>query len=115
MTAPAVAFTAQQQNSQADNTKTNARDRNPAQPTADNGKNGQTDVQLAAHIRRDVVHDKSLSTYAHNVKIIATHGQVTLKGPVHSDAEKQTILGYAKKYAGDGNVTDQITVKGESK
>lgn len=66
-----------------------------------------------AQIRHDVVHDKSLSTYGHNVKIIASHGQVTLKGPVHSDDEKKTIEQYAQKYAGSGNVIDQLTVKPE--
>jgi len=40
-------------------------------------------------IRKAVVADQSLSTDAHNVKIIARHGKVTLKGPVDSDQEKQ--------------------------
>jgi hyperosmotically inducible protein len=62
-------------------------------------------------IRHDVVHDKALSTDGHNVKIIAESGKVTLKGPVASDVEKKTIEDYAKKYAGDGNVDCQLTVK----
>ena len=66
-------------------------------------------------IRRDVVKDKTLSTYGHNVKIIAKGGKVTLKGPVHSEDEKQTIANYAQKYAGAGNVVDELTVKGDSK
>jgi hypothetical protein len=32
-------------------------------------------------IRRSIVQDKSLSTYAYNVKIISLNGMVTLKGP----------------------------------
>ncbi|PYT30132.1 MAG: hypothetical protein DMG57_09330 [Acidobacteria bacterium] len=32
-----------------------------------------------------------MSTYAHNVKVIAQHGKVTLKGPVRSDDERQSI------------------------
>jgi osmotically-inducible protein OsmY len=67
------------------------------------------------NIRRDVVKDKSISTYGHNVKIIASHGKVTLKGPVHSEQEKHAIEQHAVKYAGDGNVDDQITVKGDQK
>jgi hypothetical protein len=31
--------------------------------------------------------DKSLSTYGHNVKIVAVKGQVTLNGAVRSDVE----------------------------
>ena len=103
----------QDQNAAPDNTKVNKQDREQSQPTADQGKNNTSDREIAAHIRRDVVKDKSLSTYGHNVKIIADHGKVTLKGPVHSDDEKRAIEDHARKYAGDGNVNDQMTVKGD--
>jgi osmotically-inducible protein OsmY len=98
-----------------DNTAVNKADRNGSQPNADNAKNTKTDLQLQSQIRRDVVKDKSLSTYGHNVKIIATHGKVTLRGPVHSEDEKKTIEDYARRRAGDGNVVDEITVKGDKK
>ena len=39
--------------------------------------------------------DKSLSSYAHNVKIISQNGTVTLKGPVKSDGEKQSVIAKA--------------------
>ncbi len=56
--------------------------------------------------------DKSLSTYAHNVKIITQDGQVTLKGPVHSEEEKTAIASKAAEAAGgQDKVTNQITVK----
>ena len=42
-------------------------------------------------IRKAVMDDKSLSTYAHNVKIIAQNGKVTLKGPVRSEDEKKMV------------------------
>ena len=64
-----------------------------------------------SEIRRSVVKDKTLSVYAHNVKIISKGGMVTLKGPVHSDDEKKNIEAKAVAVAGDGNVTDQITGK----
>jgi osmotically-inducible protein OsmY len=64
-------------------------------------------------IRKSIVEDKDLSTYAHNIKIISQHGQVTLKGPVHSDDERQRIEAKAKEVAGAGNVTNQIAVKGD--
>lgn len=103
----------QDQNAAPDNTKVNKQDREQSQPTADQGKNNPSDRDIAAHIRRDVVKDKSLSTYGHNVKIIADHGKVTLKGPVHSEDEKRAIEDHARKYVGDGNVNDQMTVKGD--
>ena len=99
------------QSATPDNTKVNKRDRNQSEVTADQGKNNVSDRQVAEHIRRDVAKDKSLSTYGHNVKIIADHGKVTLKGPVHSEDEKRAIEEHARKYAGEGNVTDEMTVK----
>ena len=62
-------------------------------------------------IRKSVVDDKSLSTYAHNVKIIAKDGKVTLKGPVQSEEEKKSIEQKATDVAGSGNVTNEITIK----
>jgi len=103
------------QSGSADNTKVNKRDRSQSEPTADNAKNGTSDRELMSQIRRDVVSDKSLSTYAHNVKIVAQGGKVTLKGVVHTEEEKKTIAELAQKRAGEGNVTDEITVKGDKK
>jgi hyperosmotically inducible protein len=101
--------------SAADNTKANQANDAVTSPSADHAQNGLTDRDLMKHIRRDVVKDKSLSTYAHNVKIIAQGGRVTLRGPVHSEQEKQTVEQYARKYVGDGHVLDEITVKDEAK
>ena len=101
------------QSSSADNTKVNKRDRSQSEPTADNAKNGTSDSELMRQIRHDVVADKSLSTYAHNVKIIAQGGKVTLKGVVHTEEEKKTIEDLARKHAGESNVTDELTVKGD--
>jgi len=103
------------QSSSADNTKVNKRDKSQSEPTADNAKNGTADRELMSQIRRDVVSDKSLSTYAHNVKIVSQGGKVTLKGVVHTEEEKKTIEELARKRAGEGNVTDEISVKGDKK
>jgi osmotically-inducible protein OsmY len=65
----------------ADNTKVNERDRDKSQPTADQQKENRSDLGITQQIRQSVMKDKSLSTYAHNVKIITKDGQVTLKGP----------------------------------
>ena len=96
-----------------DNTKVNKRDRAHAQPTADQAKDNTSDREIMRKIRSAIVSDKSLSTYAHNVKVISQHGKVTLKGPVHSDDEKKSIEAKAVEVAGSGNVTNQLSVKGD--
>jgi len=95
----------------ADNTKVNQRDRSKAAPTADQAKNTTNDRDTMQKIRKAVVADKSLSTYAHNVKIISQGGKVTLKGPVRTEEEKSTIEQKATEVAGAGNVTNEITIK----
>jgi osmotically-inducible protein OsmY len=99
------------QNRPPDDTAVNKQDRDARRPTADQAKNNMSDRDVMRHIRQDVVHDKSLSTYGHNVKIIADHGHVTLRGPVRSEDEKRAIEEHARKYAGDGNVSNELTVK----
>jgi osmotically-inducible protein OsmY len=79
--------------------------------TADQQKSNRTDRDLTQQIRKAVIADKSLSTYGHNVKIISQHGAVTLKGPVRSEEEKKIIVARAEEIAGQGKVTDQLTVK----
>jgi len=93
----------------ADNSKANARDVNKGL-TADQQGQGKDDVEITRQIRRAIVKDDALSTYAHNVKIITTKGTVTLKGPVRSEAEKQDIEKKALTVAGEGNVTNQIEI-----
>ena len=97
-TAPAPAQTTDP--AQPDNTKTNKRDRSPGAVTADQQKMNSADRELSKKIRQAIIADKSLSTYAHNVKIISQDGTVTLKGPVHSDTEKSTIEAKAAEIAG---------------
>jgi osmotically-inducible protein OsmY len=95
-----------------DNTKVNKRDRNPGEVTADQQKANATDRELTKKIRQSVMADKSLSTYAHNIKIISQNGAVTLKGPVKSEDEKKALVAKAVAVAGSADkVTDQISVK----
>jgi hyperosmotically inducible protein len=58
--------------------------------------------------------DKTLSSYAHNVKIITQNGQVTLKGPVRSDDEKRAIEAKAAQIAGEDKVTSELDIKPKS-
>jgi len=93
-----------------DNTKVNK----SKTPTADKAGNAAADRQLMAKIRKAVVDDKTLSTYGHNIKIIAKDGKVTLTGPVKSAEEKAAVERIATDAAGAGNVDSKITIK-ESK
>jgi hyperosmotically inducible periplasmic protein len=95
-----------------DNTAVNKRDQNPGEATADQQKMNAADRALTARIRKAVIADKSLSTYAHNVKIISQNGTVTLKGPVQSDDEVKSIIAKATKGAGGADkVVNQMSVK----
>ena len=88
----------------ADNTKVNQRDKDKTEPTADQQKENQPDREIARQIRRSLVQDKSLSSYAQN-------GVVTLKGPVRSDEEKSAVEAKAAEVAGADKVTSQLEVK----
>ncbi len=108
----AVAAQTPDSTTKPDNSKVNKRDRNAAQPTADQQKDNNSDRELTRNIRKSIVADKSLSTYAHNVKIISQNGTVTLKGPVKSDEEKSTVIAKAVAVVGSADkVTDQVSVK----
>jgi len=81
------------------------------QTTADQQKENAADRITTKKIRQSIMADKSLSTYAHNVKIITQNGAVTLKGPVNSEEEKQSIASKAAAIVGQDKVTNQLTVK----
>lgn len=106
--------TANQQAAPAvDNTKMNQRDQNKHEATADQQKENRSDRDITQQIRQSIMKDKSLSTYAHNVKIITQEGQVTLKGPVRSESEKQTLETKATEVAGANKVTNDLNVKSQ--
>src|ERR1700686_1298394 len=92
---------------QADNTKMN---KDQSSPTADDQKMNPTDRALAQKIRKSIHDDKELSTYAHNIKIIAQDGKVTLRGPVRSEDEKNNLQAKAVKVAGQENLTNQLEI-----
>jgi hyperosmotically inducible protein len=93
-----------------DNTAANKRDRAKDAATADQQKENASDREITQKIRQALMDDKSLSTYAHNVKVITQDGQVTLKGPVRSEEEKKTIEAKAIEVAGEGHVKNQISI-----
>ncbi len=95
------------QETQPDNTKKN---RDQAPPTADQQKMNDSDRAITQKIRKSVMAEKSLSTYAHNITIIAQDGKVTLRGPVQSEDEKSNVEAKAAAVVGEGNLTSQIEV-----
>jgi osmotically-inducible protein OsmY len=95
---------------QADNTKMNKGDAEKDATTADQQKMNPSDRAITQKIRAEIVKDKSLSTYAHNIKVITQDGKVTLKGPVRTPEEKAAVESKAAMVAGDSNVTSRIDI-----
>jgi len=91
----------------ADNAKQN-RDQTP--PTADQQKMNPADRAITQKIRKAIHEDSTLSTYAHNIKIITQDGKVTLRGPVRTQDEKAGLEAKAVSVAGQDNVTDLLQV-----
>jgi hyperosmotically inducible protein len=83
---------------QPDNTKINKRDQDKAaqQSTPQNATATKEDLDTLKNIRKAVTGEKSLSTYAHNVKITVKNGAATLRGPVRTADEKARIEELAK-------------------
>jgi hyperosmotically inducible protein len=95
------------QQSAPDNTKKN---KDQAKPTADQQKTNPSDRAITQKIRKAVHDDTSLSSYAHNIKIITQDGKVTLRGPVRSEEEKNNVQLKAAAVVKDENVTNQLEV-----
>jgi osmotically-inducible protein OsmY len=108
---PTAAF-CQDQSSTPVTTPDNSAKNKAHNNTADHQSEATSDRTLTKKIRQSLVADKSLSTYAHNVKIITKDGMVTLKGPVRSEDEKSAIASKAAQVAGGPDkVTNQLTTK----
>jgi len=90
-----------------DNTRQNKKNQDM---TADRSTNSASDRELTRKIRKAIVDDKTLSSYAHNVKIVTKDGMVTLRGPVRTEDEKKMVEAKASEVAGSGKVTNDITV-----
>lgn len=69
-----------------------------------------SDRAVTQKIRKAIHEDQSLSTYAHNIKVITQDGKVTLRGPVRSEEEKNDLEAKAVSVAGQENVTNQLDV-----
>jgi hyperosmotically inducible periplasmic protein len=103
----------QESPAEPDNTKKNLPTNHHDANRADQQSNSTSDVELTRKIRRALTQDSSLSTYAHNVKIITRNGVVELKGPVRSQSEKEAVEAKATDVAGVSKVKNELAVKGE--
>ena len=97
---------AAQQQTAPDNTKRNKTEAT----TADQQKNNKADLETTRRIRKAIVDDKALSTYAQNIKIVTEDGQVTLTGPVNTSEEQAAVAAKALQVAGAGKVINQTEV-----
>lgn len=95
----------------ADNTKVNQRDKAGDTLTPADQPNNSVDIKLAAAARDAIANDNSLSTTAHNVKLVAANGVVTLRGPVLSEAEKEAVAERVRAVPGVSRVDNQLDVK----
>jgi hyperosmotically inducible periplasmic protein len=91
-----------------DNSRSNKIDASNAAATADAQTNNSADLDLTKRIRQSVIADKSLSTYAHNIKIVTVNGSVTLNGVVRTENEKDAIEAKAADIAGKDKVTSDL-------
>lgn len=94
----------------ADNTANNNPNRATSTVTPMDQKENQSDVSITANIRQAVMKAENMSTNGQNVKIVTADGVVTLRGPVASAAEKQTIGQLATNATGVKRVDNQLEV-----
>ncbi len=90
-----------------DNTKKN---KDQTSPNAGQQKMNPSDRAITQKIRKSIHDDTTLSSYAHNIKIISQDGKVTLRGPVRSEDEKNNLQAKAAEVAGPDNVTNQLEI-----
>lgn len=95
----------------ADNTAVNERDKAAETIKSTDQPNNSADIHVAAAVRKAIVDDKSLSTLAHNVKLVAANGKVTLRGPVSSSSEKAKVGQIAADTGGVSSVDNQLDIK----
>lgn len=95
----------------ADNTRTNRRDRNDQSTLPTDQSNASSDVDLVANVRQAILGDGNLSMKARNVKVIANGGVVTLRGPVASAQEKARVEQLASGVRGVQRIDNRLDIE----
>jgi osmotically-inducible protein OsmY len=93
-----------------DNTAVNAKDDNGTSITPMDQSNTPADLETTQSIRRSLMRDDTLSTDAKNIKVITANGVITLRGPVKTYAERETIVRLARGAEGANRLDDQLEV-----
>ncbi len=93
-----------------DNTMVNKRDINARTLTPIDQSNSQSDLDITQAIRKSIM-KQDLSTNAKNIKVITQNGAVTLRGPVNSSAEAETIITLAKAVPNIKVLNNQLEVR----
>lgn len=94
----------------ADNTAKNLGDQRKSSLTPDKQSESKKDIKMLGAVRRRLMKDRALSSNAKNVKVICIKGEVTLRGPVDSPAEKDRVAALAAEAAGDAKVLNELEV-----
>ena len=94
----------------ANNTAINDRDDNDAAITSQTQSNDAADIELLSSIRQQIVEEDTLSSSAHNIKIMTNKGTVTLRGPVNSAMEKDKVGKLVEKITGVASIDNQLDV-----
>ena len=105
-----AAMAADDEQTKADNTAINERDRSGDTKTSGDQSNSSADLKIAQAIRQALMKDGDLSATAKNIKVITENGQVTLRGPVKNVQEKTRVDQLAKSAAGGAHIVDQLDV-----
>lgn len=93
-----------------DNTIRNRRDRDGSTLTSGDQSESEADRSISQKVRQAIMADDNLSTNAKNVKVITVNGVVTLRGPVASVVEKESVGKKASGVQGVSRVDNQIEV-----
>ncbi|HRX81675.1 MAG TPA: BON domain-containing protein [Pirellulaceae bacterium] len=93
-----------------DNTAVNERDANGAHVTPMDQSNDQADIDQVAAIRKEVLKIDGLSINGRNTKIVTGNGQIVLRGPVASEAERTAIAQATAKVAPGVKIVNELEV-----
>ena len=108
---PAAQATSSRTTQSEDNTRSDHRDQAPNDQELEQQQSTRSDRDLADEIRNAIHEDTTLSPEAHKLKVVSESGQVTIKGTVQSEEERQAIEAKAEAIAGPRKVNNQLTVK----
>jgi osmotically-inducible protein OsmY len=95
----------------SDNTGRNKRDQEGETITPMDQGESESDLEITRRIREAMVGNDALSFMAKNAKVITVNGRVTLRGPVHSEDERELIEAAARSVVGANQVVSQLEVK----